>query len=63
MTAVRLRTTRDAEFASAVFFGYFLLLPKESNATVDVSSGIETDGRKDFCKMATFAKVVRRKFL
>ena len=26
---------------------------------VDVSSGIETDGRKDFCKMATFANVVR----
>lgn len=28
---------------------------------VDVSSGIETDGRKDFNKMATFAEVVRRK--
>ena len=28
---------------------------------VDVSSGIETDGRKDFNKMATFAKIVRRK--
>lgn len=27
---------------------------------VDVSSGIETDGRKDFNKMATFAEVVRR---
>ncbi|MBR1807050.1 MAG: hypothetical protein IJ774_11795 [Selenomonadaceae bacterium] len=39
------------------------MLPKESNATVDVSSGIETDGRKDFGKMATFAKVVRRNFL
>ena len=26
---------------------------------VDVSSGIETDGRKDFFKMATFAEVVR----
>ena len=30
---------------------------------VDVSSGIETDGRKDFSKMATFAEVVRRKML
>ena len=30
---------------------------------VDVSSGIETDGRKDFHKMATFAEVVRRNFL
>lgn len=30
---------------------------------VDVSSGIETDGRKDFTKMATFAEVVRRKKL
>ena len=30
---------------------------------VDVSSGIETDGRKDFGKMATFAEVVRRKNL
>ena len=30
---------------------------------VDVSSGIETDGRKDFKKMATFAEVVRRKNL
>lgn len=30
---------------------------------VDVSSGIETDGRKDFDKMATFAEVVRRKIL
>ena len=30
---------------------------------VDVSSGIETDGRKDFFKMATFAEVVRRKNL
>ena len=30
---------------------------------VDVSSGIETDGRKDFNKMATFAEVVRRKML
>lgn len=30
---------------------------------VDVSSGIETDGRKDFDKMATFAEVVRRKML
>ena len=28
---------------------------------VDVSSGIETDGRKDFNRMATFAEVVRRK--
>ena len=27
---------------------------------VDVSSGIEIDGRKDFNKMATFAEVVRR---
>ena len=27
---------------------------------VDVSSGIETDGHKDFNKMATFAEVVRR---
>ena len=30
---------------------------------VDVSSGIETDGRKDFSKMATFAEVVRRERL
>ena len=30
---------------------------------VDVSSGIETDGKKDFKKMATFAEVVRRKNL
>ncbi|MBR4904595.1 MAG: phosphoribosylanthranilate isomerase [Selenomonadaceae bacterium] len=30
---------------------------------VDVSSGIETDGRKDFTKMATFAEVVRRENL
>ena len=30
---------------------------------VDVSSGIETGGRKDFDKMATFAEVVRRKRL
>lgn len=30
---------------------------------VDVSSGIETDGRKDFKKMATFAEVVRREKL
>ena len=30
---------------------------------VDVSSGIETDGRKDFFKMTTFAEVVRRKSL
>ena len=29
---------------------------------VDVSSGIETDGKKDFSKMATFAEVVRRNF-
>ena len=27
---------------------------------VDVSSGIETDGRKAFCKMATFADAVRK---
>ena len=30
---------------------------------VDVSSGIETDGKKDFNKMATFAEVVRRENL
>lgn len=30
---------------------------------VDVSSGIETNGRKDFSKMATFAEVVRRENL
>ena len=30
---------------------------------VDVSSGIETDGKKDFKKMATFAQVVRRENL
>ena len=30
---------------------------------VDVSSGIETDGRKDFGKMTAFANVVRRRFL
>ena len=30
---------------------------------VDVSSGIETDGKKDFKKMATFAEVVRRENL
>lgn len=29
---------------------------------VDVSSGIETDGRKDFSKMAAFAKVIRKDF-
>ena len=34
---------------------YFLLHP----FAVDVSSGIETDGRKDFSKMAAFVKAVR----
>ena len=29
---------------------------------VDVSSGIETDGRKDFCKMQAFTSVVRENF-
>ena len=30
---------------------------------VDVSSGIETNGKKDFKKMAAFAEVVRRENL